>query len=161
MVYILMGVSGSGKTTIGKMVAKYLNIRFFDADNFHSQSSILKIKNGKVLTDSDRIPWLTLLNKKICERSINSSCILSCSSLKGSYRKILSKNINVFFIFLDGNYELIYQRLLNRKNHFFANELLINQFQILEKPNNCPIISVDQTVEEVCQEILDVIKSNE
>jgi carbohydrate kinase (thermoresistant glucokinase family) len=160
MVYVFIGVSGSGKTTIGKKIAKHLNICFFDADDYHSQNNILKMKNGEPLTDSDRASWLLILNQMIHEWNTKGDCVLSCSALKEGYRKLLSENNNVFFIFLDGGYNLIHQRLLERNNHFFNKNLLESQFQCFERPNNCLTVSVDKSVKKICQEVLRIFKKN-
>lgn len=145
-----MGVSGSGKTSVGLYLSRILSIPFYDADDFHNDLNIQKMKNGYSLIDLDRMPWLKLLSSKIKEWNSKGDSILACSALKKSYRKILSNNNEITFIFLDGSYDLIYDRLSSRKNHFFSKKLLKKQFLDLEKPKDCMVIPINQTVEEIC-----------
>jgi gluconokinase len=145
-----MGVSGSGKTSVGILLAKSLSIPFYDADDYHNCSSIQKMKKGVALNDSDRIPWLKLLSSKIIDWNLKGDSVLACSALKEKYRNLLSKNNKVAFIFLDGSYDLIYERLAKRKNHFFRKKMLEEQFTILEKPIDCITIPINQSVENIC-----------
>ena len=123
MLYLIMGVSGSGKTSVGLYLSRILSIPFYDADDFHNDLNIQKMKKGYSLIDLDRMPWLKLLSSKIKEWNSKGDSILACSALKESYRKILSNNNEITFIFLDGSYDLIYVRLSSRKNHFFFKKI--------------------------------------
>lgn len=145
-----MGVSGSGKSSVGIYLAKTLSIPFYDADYYHSDSNIQKMKKGQSLNDSDRIPWLKLLSSNIKDWNSKGDAVLACSALKEKYRLLLSKNNEVTFIFLDGSYDLIYERLSMREKHFFSKKMLKKQFLDLEKPKNCLIIPINQSVEEIC-----------
>jgi carbohydrate kinase (thermoresistant glucokinase family) len=145
-----MGVSGSGKSSVGIYLAKTLSIPFYDADYYHSDSNIQKMKKGQSLNDSDRIPWLKLLSSNIKDWNSKGDAVLACSALKEKYRLLLSKNNEVTFIFLDGSYNLIYERLSMREKHFFSKKMLKKQFLDLEKPKNCLIIPINQSVEEIC-----------
>ena len=98
-----MGVSGSGKSSVGIYLAKTLSIPFYDADYYHSDSNIQKMKKGQSLNDSDRIPWLKLLSSNIKDWNSKGDAVLACSALKEKYRLLLSKNNEVTFIFLDGS----------------------------------------------------------
>ena len=151
-----MGVSGSGKSSIGKHLSKMLSIPFYDADDFHNEFNIQKMKNGTSLNDFDRLPWLKLLSSKIKEWNSRGDSVLACSALKKSYRRILSNNNEITFIFLDGSYNTIYDRLAARENHFFSKKMLKKQFLDLERPESCMRVSVNQTVEEICL----IIKQN-
>lgn len=153
-----MGVSGSGKTTIGFYLARTLSIPFYDADDFHTDLNIKKMQTGTSLNDEDRMPWLLLLSEKIKVWNSKGDSVLACSALKESYRKILSSNNEITFIFLDGNYNLINERLSARKNHFFSKKILKQQFLDLEKPKDCMIIPINQTVEEICLTIISNFK---
>lgn len=150
MLYLIMGVSGSGKSSVGIYLAKTLSIPFYDADYYHSDSNIQKMKKGQSLNDSDRIPWLKLLSSNIKDWNSKGDAVLACSALKEKYRLLLSKNNEVTFIFLDGSYDLIYERLSMREKHFFSKKMLKKQFLDLEKPKNCLIIPINQSVEEIC-----------
>ena len=150
MLYLIMGVSGSGKSSVGVYLAKTRSIPFYDADYYHSDSNIQKMKKGQSLNDSDRIPWLKLLSSNIKDWNSKGDAVLACSALKEKYRLLLSKNNEVTFIFLDGSYDLIYERLSMREKHFFSKKMLKKQFLDLEKPKNCLIIPINQSVEEIC-----------
>ena len=108
------------------------------------------MKKGQSLNDSDRIPWLKLLSSNIKDWNSKGDAVLACSALKEKYRLLLSKNNEVTFIFLDGSYDLIYERLSMREKHFFSKKMLKKQFLDLEKPKNCLIIPINQSVEEIC-----------
>lgn len=135
MVIIVMGVSGSGKTHVGKLLAEALSLPFYDADDFHPLSNVAKMEQGNSLTDADRMPWLAILAGKISEWNAQGGAVLACSALKESYRVQLSENYtaNVRFAYLQGSKELILNRMLAR-DHFFPPELLDSQFADLEEP---------------------------
>jgi 6-phosphogluconate dehydrogenase len=133
MSFIIMGVSGCGKTTIGLLLSEKLRIPFLDADDFHSQVNRDKMKNGIPLTDDDRFPWLQLLSRMLNENQ-EKEIVLACSALKESYRKILDPERKHNWIFLHGEREVLFNRIKNRKGHYMPPELLDSQLQILEKP---------------------------
>ena len=116
------------------------------------------MKKDIALNDVDRSPWLRLLSLKIKEWSLHGDTILACSSLKKSYRYELGINGDIVFIFLDGSFDLIHQRLLKRKGHFFQEIMLESQFLSLERPENCIYVPIDQSIESVCSYIIDSIK---
>jgi len=153
---IIFGVSGCGKSTIGMLLAEKLNLPFFDADDFHPTSNIEKLTKGIPLTDDDREPWLKAINTKITEAK--PGFILSCSALKESYRLILSQNIKgIRWIHLDGTFDLIYERLKQRSNHFMNPELLKDQFDTLEIPEYGKKYSIDYPPDVIVQKILNQI----
>ncbi|MFN6943799.1 MAG: NADP-dependent phosphogluconate dehydrogenase, partial [Cytophagaceae bacterium] len=137
MLYIVMGVSGCGKSTVGKLLANKLGLPFFDADDFHSEENIYKMKNGIPLNDEDRLPWLTELSELIKKWENKGGVVLACSALKEKYRKILQSKANnkIQWVFLEGSLELILERLKKRKNHFMHENLITSQFMALEKPS--------------------------
>ncbi len=158
MVYVVMGVSGCGKTTIGRLLSEKLNIPFFDADNFHPDENIMKMKTGIPLNDDDREPWLRTLSKKIEDWNLESGAVLACSALKQSYREILkSQTSDVSFIWLDGSYELIESRMKNRDDHYMPPGLLQSQFDDLEPPSDAVRISIDQPPESILSDISEKI----
>ena len=137
--YIIMGVSGSGKSTIGKLLSEALKIEFLDGDDFHPEANINKMSEGTPLTDEDRFPWLLSINEK-CKQLLKQekSVVFACSALKESYRNILSKDIKdtIIFIFLKADKNLIITRLTERENHFMPTALIESQFNTLEEPKN-------------------------
>jgi len=158
MIYLIMGVSGSGKTTVGLKLASMIGANFLDADIYHSKINISKMKNGISLNDEDRIPWLLKLNSELIKVNLTGeTTFLACSALKNSYREILLKNIeNYLIIFLRADISLLKTRHMYRKNHFFNPILLASQMAILEEPcKKCITLDASKPI----QFILDEIKS--
>jgi gluconokinase len=135
VIVIVFGVSGAGKTTIGKLLAEQLGWQFYEADDFHPRANIEKMRSGRPLTDEDRWPWLERLREQIT-RSINAkdNAVLACSALKRAYRDRLRVSDDVTFVFLRGDYALIAEQLRHRRGHFMNPELLRSQFADLEQP---------------------------
>jgi carbohydrate kinase (thermoresistant glucokinase family) len=158
MVYVLMGVAGCGKSTVGRVLSKKLVKPFFDADDYHPWENVIKMKREIALNDMDRGPWLLTLNQKICEWNNAGGGILACSALKEKHRCILAKDNDVLFVVLEGSKELIAQRLSARKEHYFSNTLLQSQFECYERPAYGMKVSIAQSVEEICQQILECIR---
>ncbi|MBC3214036.1 gluconokinase [Serratia sp. JSRIV001] len=133
---ILMGVSGSGKSTIGAAVAREIKAKFIDGDDLHPRANIQKMASGQPLNDEDRAPWLQRLNDAAYSLNHkNESGIIVCSALKRRYRDLLRKdNDNMVFIYLKGSFETILARLQARSGHFMPTELLKSQFEALEEP---------------------------
>jgi len=153
---VLMGVSGSGKTTVGKLLAENLNYSFFDADDFHPKTNKYKMCEGMPLSDEDRFPWIATLNELLLKNR-GEGLVLACSALKELYRKKLTKGISINWIYLKGNYELIDQRLSQRSNHFMPQGLLRSQFQDLEVPDYGQIVDVAQPVDSIVEKIIKVL----
>ncbi len=158
MIVVVMGVTGSGKTTIGTLLAKKLGWDFADADDFHSAANKEKIQHGIPLTDADRMPWLAALHEKITEWVAQKrSTVLACSALKQSYRQDLWSGPEVKFVYLKGSYDLIYQRLLARKGHFADEHILASQFAALEEPADAVAVDItpppEQIVDEICRRL--------
>ena len=159
MFYVVMGVSGTGKSTIGKLLSDRTGWNFYDADDFHPITNIVKMKGGIPLTDEDRLPWLQKLEQLITH-SLQSDRpgILACSALKSDYRQILRNGRSeVVFIYLRGDYECIQTRILQRTGHFMSSDLLRSQFDTLEEPEDAVVIDVSQSREAIVEEILDKV----
>jgi gluconokinase len=136
MILIVAGVSGSGKTTVGALVARQLHWRFADADSFHPASNIAKMRAGNPLTDDDRWPWLRIITAWMDERIAQCEpAVLACSALKRSYRDLLlDGRPQARMIFLSVDPGEIAKRLAVRRHHFFPGQLAASQFGILEPP---------------------------
>jgi gluconokinase len=160
MVIIVMGVSGSGKTMVGKELAAVLNFAFSDADEFHSEVNVAKMSKGIALSDSDRLPWLLSMRAAIEEwQGDERGHILACSALKASYRKILtSTDSKVALVYLKGSFELIKQRLSERKGHFFNPDLLRSQFAALEEPQHAIVVDISLNPREIVDVVLAALK---
>lgn len=160
MVIVVMGVSGSGKTTIGRALAAALHWSFSDADDFHSPANVEKMKKGIPLSDEDREPWLRTIRGAIEQwKRDGSGHVLACSALKGSYRDILGQNDpDVKFVYLQGAFDVISQRLKERKSHFFNPALLRSQFDALETPEGALIVEVSKEPQEIIRAILETIQ---
>jgi len=152
---VLMGVAGVGKTTIGLALSKAGGIPFFDGDDYHSSSNRDKMAAGIALSDEDRTAWLFELQGVIENALHKSSCILACSALKKAHRAILEKNSNaVHFVYLEGNKNLIEQRLESRIGHYFPASLLASQLEILEPPENAFTVSITQSPSAIVEMIM-------
>lgn len=157
MVAIIFGVSGAGKTTIGKLLAQELGWRFYEADDFHPQANIDKMRNGLPLTDDDRWPWLESL-RAVIKRSLaaGEDAVLACSALKETYRQHLRVNDNVRLVFLWGDYEVVANQLRKRRGHFMNPALLQTQFADLEElqpAEGAVVIELGRSPRELVQEI--------
>jgi carbohydrate kinase (thermoresistant glucokinase family) len=161
MIIILMGVSGSGKTTIGARLAQALGLPFYDGDQFHPPANIAKMQQGMPLTDADRWPWLQALRAHI-ETCIHQgvSAVLACSALRQAYREhLIMDEAEVRLVYLKGDYDLIRERLAQRRGHFMPPGLLASQFVALEEPEQgvaVDIVHPPDTIVELIRERLGV-----
>jgi gluconokinase len=158
MIVVLMGVSGSGKTTIGTLLAERMNTTFADADTYHSAANKAKMAAGQPLTDQDRQPWLETLNTLLLQWfEAGKGGVLACSALKDAYRQTLVRGLplNAYrFVLLDGSKELIAERLAHRKNHYMNPDLLDSQFATLELPADALRVTNDHAPAVVVDEIM-------
>src|SRR5215472_1353249 len=144
MVILLMGVTGSGKTTVGQALAESLHWQFVDADDFHSPSNVDKMRAGIPLDDADRAPWLATLRTHIVEwLKSEANVVLGCSALKQAYRDQLVVSSDVRLVYLKGGSELIAARLKKRHGHYMDPNLLPSQFAALEEPRDAVVIDID------------------
>jgi gluconokinase len=150
MIIIIMGVAGSGKTTIGSLLASEHGWAFYDADDFHSEANRTKMSQGIALTDEDRAGWLLSLKDLIVQNiQQNTSAVLACSALKNSYRETLKVNERVKFVYLRGTYEQIKARLTNRSGHYMSAGMLESQFQTLEEPQDIFTVDIANTPQDI------------
>ncbi len=152
-----MGVSGSGKTTVGKLLAASLNWDFVDADDFHPAANIEKMSRGIPLDDADRMPWLRQIQSAIGDwLQAKKNAVLACSALKATYRDLLcGDRVQMKLVYLKGDFELISQRLQQRSNHYMKANLLSSQLAALEEPQNAIVIDASQSPEAIVQQIID------
>ncbi len=161
MVYILMGVSGAGKTLIGQKLSAKSGIPFYDGDDFHPPENVAKMQSGNPLNDDDREPWLKILGQKISQWNKEGDAILACSALKKRYRELLrreSSEEDIKLIYLKGPKSLIAERISDRSDHFMPEELLESQFEALEEPQKCITVSIDQPPDAIVDIIVKKIK---
>nr|WP_267340295.1 MULTISPECIES: gluconokinase, GntK/IdnK-type [unclassified Gilliamella] len=164
-VFILMGVSGSGKSAVAKQVSYNLDAAFLDGDFLHPKANILKMRSGTPLNDEDRFPWLDLIsNAAFAMSNINNISIIICSALKRKYRDIIrGKNENVHFIYLKGSYDVIADRLAKRKDHYQKTGMLQSQFDTLEEPTvdekDVYTVNIEQSLEGVVHDTQQLIST--
>lgn len=158
-VLIIMGVSGTGKTTIGKLLSEKLEYPFFDGDDYHPEENVKKMKAGHPLDDDDRKGWLLRLNQLALEHK-KTGAVIACSALKKNYRGLLRAGMGnkIKFIFLKGSFELIKSRLENREGHFMPLVLLQSQFDALEAPSKALSVSVENSPSEIVEDIVRQLK---
>ena len=153
--YVVMGVSGCGKSSIGNALAKALSIPFFDGDDYHSLENVQKMQSGIPLTDEDRKSWLESLNGLIQQQD---QLVVACSALKPAYREVLRSGCNELkFLYLKGDFETIWARLKAREGHYFqGSAMLESQFDTLIEPSEQEAIHINikQTPEQMIEEIL-------
>lgn len=154
MIVLLMGPAGSGKTTVGKLLATQLSWEFADGDDFHPPANIEKMARGEGLTDEDRLPWLISIRDAMRQwQARGRDVVLACSALKRSYREILEVNSSVKLVYLKGSRELLQGRLHSRKGHYANEHLLASQLADLEEPNEAITINAANSPEEIVAEI--------
>lgn len=163
MIVLVMGVSGSGKTTIGERLAARLGCGFSDADQFHSPANKAKMSRGIALTDADRQPWLLAIRAAMDEqRRQGRDHVFACSALKRRYRELLrGADDDLRLVYLQGPPDLLARRLRQRKGHFFAPELLADQLDTLEPPNpgEALVMDIRQPPEVIVERIAEALGS--
>jgi gluconokinase len=153
---ILMGVSGCGKTSVGELLSQELGWPFYDGDDFHPQANVDKMAAGIPLDDADRAPWLKVLNNLMGDHlNTGKSILLACSALKQSYRTQLAEgNPGTVFVYLKGDFNLIFGRMQARADHYMKSEMLRSQFEALEEPHDALWVNIDQSPQEIAAQIM-------
>ena len=162
MVIIVMGVSGSGKTTIGEKLAATLGWGFYDGDDFHPPANVNKMSRGIPLSDADRHAWLLQLRSLITQlHATEDNAVIASSALKDSYRQILTQNDEeAMVVFLRGNYELIMKRMESRQDHFMKADMLQSQFDTLEAPTDAIAVDIALAPDEIVDFIISRLPSS-
>lgn len=166
-VFIVMGVASSGKSSIGQALATALNIKFIDGDDLHPKANILKMAAGQQLNDQDRIPWLERIRDAAFSiEKKNENAIIVCSALKQKYRQLICEGNNqVTFLLLHGSFELVLQRMQQRKGHFMPVTLLKSQFDALELPDkdekNIIKIDINGSFDEVVTRCIEATQNSQ
>jgi gluconokinase len=154
MFILVMGVTGSGKTTVGKLLSAAMGWPFYDADDFHSPENVRKMASGVPLTEEDRGPWLEELHRLISQRNERGkNGILACSALKTAYRRILSAEADLAVVYLKAHPGLIRSRLDTRSGHYMSPRLIESQFLDLEEPKEGIIIDAARPPEQIVETI--------
>ncbi len=145
MIIVIMGVSGCGKTTIGQQLADRLGWPFFDGDAFHPPANIDKMSRGIPLDDEDRAGWLAAIADRMRELlAVGQSGVFACSALKQKYRDQLHVSDQVKFVYLRGDYDLIWSRMQQRPGHYMKPNMLASQFEALEEPHDALTLDIEQ-----------------
>ena len=154
-VIVVMGVSGSGKSSIGKLLSEKLSRPFYDGDDFHPEANVKKMSSGNPLNDDDRKEWLITLNGLALEHR-DKGAIIACSALKKNYRNLLQAGMgdSMAFVYLDGSFELIKSRLDQREGHFMSAQLLQSQFDTLETPSKAITVSIEEKPTQIIKQII-------
>ncbi|MCT7962609.1 gluconokinase [Laspinema sp. D1] len=161
-IVIIMGVSGSGKTTVGKRLAEALDWQFMDADDLHSPENVEKMSRGIPLDESDRLPWLMTMRQQISAwLQQDKNVVLACSALKQSYREILDCPLEpIKLVYLKGSQAVIEERMRSRSEHFMSPDLLNSQFEALEEPTPEEAIHLDVSlpISEIVERIVSLVQ---
>ena len=154
MVILVMGVVGSGKSTIGTLLGQKLGWPFLDADDFHSPANREKMHRGIPLTDGERIPWLTAIHEELIRRGkLGESIVLACSGLRQSYRDILRAGLQVSFVYLRATPEQLHRNFTTRQHHFAGENLVPSQLATLEEPGGAIVEDISQTPEQIVADV--------
>lgn len=159
MIIVVMGVTGCGKSTVGKLLADRLAIPFVEGDDFHSAANIDKMRHGIPLADEDRAPWLQSLNDVLKNEEDKKGAVLACSALKESYRQVLQHGLRekITWIYLEGSEETLRTRMEHRPGHFMPEALLHSQLATLEVPSYARRFSIEKDPATIVDEILQTL----
>ena len=157
--FLIMGVAGSGKTTIAQKLTKEINAFLIEADDYHSKNNIKKMSSGIPLNDEDRYDWLVKIREEIVKRQKTQNLVVTCSALKEKYRSILNVK-NYYLVYLKINKETARKRINNRRDHFMPDSLVESQFSILEEPKKA--ITLDQSLnpDEMVNQLMLIFKDS-
>jgi len=159
MVIVVVGVAGSGKTTVGTILAAAMKCPFLEGDSLHPKENIDKMSHGIPLTDADRGPWLSAIHARILDYfERGQDLVVGCSALKQAYRRVLATGIPITWVYLKGSPVLIRSRLKHRLNHFMKADLLASQFDALEEPDDALVVDVSEPPSVIVEHILSQLR---
>src|ERR1051326_1031559 len=159
-IVVVMGVSGSGKTTVGRMLAEAMHCAFLEGDSLHSAANVEKMRHGIPLTDADRAPWIAAIHARLLHSFRRSeSLVVGCSALKRAYRTVLAEDIPISWVYLKGSAALIRSRLKHRTGHYMKANMLASQFEALEEPSDALIVDVSQPPRAIVKQILAAVRT--
>ena len=159
VIVVLMGVAGSGKTTIGNKLADAIGCSYLEGDSLHPHANIDKMSRGVPLADADRAPWLAAIHARMVDAyTRGDSLVVGCSALKQSYRNVLAEDLPVTWVYLKGSPELIQLRMLRRTNHFMKADMLASQFADLEEPSDALLIDISESPDAIVERILSALR---
>jgi gluconokinase len=154
-IVVLMGVSGSGKTTVGRMLASEMDCAFLEGDSLHSAANVEKMSHGVPLTDDDRAPWLAAIHSRLLDAyRRRQSLVVGCSALKHSYRTVLADGVPITWVYLKGSPALIRSRLQHRTGHYMKADMLASQVEALEEPSDALIVDISHSPGAIVEQIL-------
>jgi gluconokinase len=155
MIIAVIGVAGSGKTTIGTLLAEAMKCPFLDGDSLHSEENVDKMSRGIPLADVDRVPWLAAIHASILDHfARGQDLVVACSALKQRYRAVLAEGVPITWVYLKGSVELIQTRLQRRSNHFMKTDMLGSQLDALEEPSNALVVDISAPPGVIVEQIL-------
>jgi gluconokinase len=159
MIALVMGTTGAGKTTVGKLLAEKLGWNFLDADDFHPTANIAKMKHGIPLDDADRVPWLAAMHAELArQNATGKNCVLACSALKDSYRETIGGGLPIKIVYLKGSYKEMRTHILARHGHFAGEGILAGQFRDLEEPSDAIVEPVSLAPDQIVQNVMNKLK---
>jgi gluconokinase len=154
-IVVVMGVAGSGKTSVGRLLADALQCPFLEGDSLHSTANVEKMSHGIPLTDADRAPWLAAIHARLLDAlGRGQSLVAACSALKQSYRAVLAEGVPIDWVYLKGSPALIRSRLQHRTGHYMKADMLASQFDALEEPSDALTIDISQPPRAIAEQIL-------
>jgi gluconokinase len=154
-IVVVMGVAGSGKTTVGTMLADAMRCAFLDADSLHTAANIAEMSRGIPLTDADRAPWLAAIHARLLDSFFRGEClVVACSALKQAYRMVLAEGVPITWVYLKGPAALIQSRLQQRTGHYMQSAMLASQFDVLEEPSDALVVDISQPPATIVTQII-------
>ena len=154
-IVVVMGVAGSGKTTVGTMLADAMHCGFLEGDSLHPAANVEEMSHGIALTDAERAPWLAAIHAHLLDSFTRGEClVVGCSALKQAYRTVLAGGIPITWVYLKGSAALIRSRLQHRTGHYMKADMLASQFKALEEPSDALVVDVSQSPGAIVEQIL-------